>query len=399
VTLRLQHATLFLSVVLATGALGCDEANQATEPTPVCSLTISSASQTFPSDGGTATVQVTASAASCTWTAAASASWITILEGATGTGSGSVKYSVAANPATDDRTSALLIGGQAHEVKQHGRTPPTVCSYSIAPTGASVGSDGGTGSVDVTAPAACSWTATSTASWLMVTGGSQGVGDGKVSYTVDRNGDTATRTAALTIADKTFTVIQSGQTLVCEYSISPVAFSPCMPGGTLSVTMTTQASCPWTASSNASWLVITAGESGSGPGAIRFSFPDNYDAPREALLMVRWPSPTAGQNVRVSQAGCRYGVSKSAIGFTSAGGSGTFDVLQESDPYTCGGALQDQCVWTAVSGASWITITSSMPRAGDNPVFFTVAANDSTAPRASTITVRDKVIQITQAGR
>ena len=115
--------------------------------------------------------------------------------------------------------------------------------------------------------------------------------------------------------------------------------------------------------------------------------------------MVRWPTPTAGQNVRVSQAGCRYGVSKSAISFTSAGGSSSFEVLQQSDPYTCGGATQDRCVWTATSNASWITITSSMPRAGDNPVFFTVAPNESTGARTGTIVVRDKVIQITQAGR
>jgi hypothetical protein len=163
-------------------------------------------------------------------------------------------------------------------------------------------------------------------------------------------------------------------------------------------TITTSESCPWTAASDAPWLTVTAGASGSGPGAVRFSFSENYDAPREGVVMLRWPTPTTGQNVHVSQAGCRYAVSKSSISFNASGGSGTFDVLQQSDPTECGGPLQDACVWAARSDVPWITITSSMPRAGDNPVVFTVAPNDGFA-RVGTISVRDKVIQVSQSGR
>ena len=36
---------------------------------------------------------------------------------------------------------------------------------------------------------------------------------------------------------------------------------------------------------------------------------------------------------------------------------------------------------------------------GDNPVNFTVAANDSSVPRVGRITVRDKTVTLTQAGR
>jgi hypothetical protein len=100
----------------------------------------------------------------------------------------------------------------------------------------------------------------------------------------------------------------------------------------------------------------------------------------------------------VAQAGCLYAVSRSAFSFTASGGSGTFDVIQQSDPNTCGGATQDRCVWTARSDV-WITITSSMPRAGDNPVDFAAAANDASGSRVGTITVRDKVVTITQAAR
>ena len=113
--------------------------------------------------------------------------------------------------------------------------------------------------------------------------------------------------------------------------------------------------------------------------------------------MVRWPTPTAGQNLRVAQAGCRYALSQSAFSLTAAGGTGTFSVIQQSDPTECGGATQDRCVWTAQSQVPWITITSSMPRSGDNPVAFSVERNNA-APRTGTIVVRDKVVTITQAG-
>jgi hypothetical protein len=114
---------------------------------------------------------------------------------------------------------------------------------------------------------------------------------------------------------------------------------------------------------------------------------------------VRWPTPTAGQNIHVAQAGCTYAVSRSDISMGAAGGVATFDVLQQSVPNTCGGATQDRCVWTAQADVPWITITSSMPRSGDNPVAFAVTAHDGTTPRVGRITVRDKTVVVTQSGR
>jgi hypothetical protein len=170
-----------------------------------------------------------------------------------------------------------------------------------------------------------------------------------------------------------------------------------MPGGNVTATITTQASCPWTAASNSSWLDLPGGEGGAGTATITLTFGDNYDAPRDGIVMVRWPTPTAGQNIRVAQAGCVYGVSRADFTFAAGGGSGSFDVVQQSLPNVCGGATQDRCVWTAQSDVPWITITTGMPRSGDNPVAFTVAPNAG-ASRVGRITVRDKVVTITQAG-
>ena len=134
-----------------------------------------------------------------------------------------------------------------------------------------------------------------------------------------------------------------------------------------------------------------------GSGTIAIAFSDNYDAPREGVVMVRWPTPTAGQNIQVEQAGCLYSVNQSAFNFTSASMIDSFTVFQQSLPNSCGGPLQDQCVWTARANVSWITVTGSMPRQGDNPVSFKVSANTGTTSRTGKITVKDKVVTITQA--
>jgi hypothetical protein len=391
-----QLLLVLLVPVLSVGSASCGHGSP-TEPTPACSYTLSPASQAFGSDGGTGSIAVTAAAA-CTWNATASAAWITITGGGSGTGPGTVAYSVASNPAPEPRSGTLTIGGEAHAIAQQGR-PATVCSYDLSPAGAEYGKDASTGTLAVSATADCKWSAASNAPWLVVTSGSQGSGSGSVAYAVARNSDPADRSATITVADKTFAVRQSGDISVCQYSVAPVDFSPCMPGGTVTANLTTQAGCSWTIEPNASWLGIPSGPAGAGSAIIAITFAENYDAPRNGIVMVRWPTPTAGQNIRVAQAGCLYAVSRNAISVPASASSGTFDVIQQSEPNSCGGATQDRCVWTAASDVSWITITSSMPRAGDDPVNFSVAANGGAASRVGRITVRDKEVVITQAGR
>jgi hypothetical protein len=388
---KLFRALVVIAGVYVAGA-GCGHKSP-DEPSPVCSIGIAPGSLAFASEGGTGSVTVTAPAG-CAWSATPSANWIAMTSGAAGSGPGSVVYSVAANPTTDSRTAAVTIGGQSHSVTQQGR-PPTACNYDISPTSATWGNDGGSRTFAVSATEGCAWSAVSGASWVVVDAG-QGSGSGVVSYTVKSNTQIGDRSTTIVVAGRTFTVRQAGDASTCQYSVSPVDFSPCMPGATVVASVTTQDSCPWSATADASWLNV--GASGVGSGPITIAFPDNYDAPRRGQVLVRWPTPTAGQNIRVAQAGCLYAVSQAAFNFTASAGAGTFSVLQQSDPITCGGATQDRCIWTAQSDVSWITITTGMPRSGDNPVSFTVEPNAGTATRVGTIKVRDKTVVVTQAG-
>jgi all-beta uncharacterized protein/BACON domain-containing protein len=314
------------------------------------------------------------------------------------TGTGTVNVAAAANTGAAERTGTLTIAAQAVPVRQDAPAP---CRVDISPTKASFGKDGVSATFAVTAGDGCSWSATSTAPWLAIISGSSGTGSGTVTYAIERNRELTSRTGIISVGEQTFTVNQAGDTPApaCDYSVTPVDFTPCMTAPALSATITTQQGCTWTAEADASWITVTSGQSGSGPGVVSFKVSDNWDAPRRSVVKVRWPTVTAGQNLQIQQAGCTYAVSTPAVNMPAAGGSGRFDVLQQSDPYTCGGATQDGCVWNAQPDVPWITVTTSMPQRGDNPVSFTVAANDGTTARTGRITVRGQVVVVTQSGR
>lgn len=388
-----------LAVFSAVGfaLLACD-GNSPTEPPRPCTFTLSPSSLSFGPSGGSSSVSVT-TASNCTWSAASDRGWMSITTGANGTGNGVVQISVAANQSDALRAGTLTIAGQAVAVQEEGLG---ACTFEISPASASYTKDAVTGSFAVTAPSHCQWSAASNAAWVGITSGSTGTGNGTVAYSVDRNRDVNARTGTVTAGARTFTVNQAGDPPappVCEYSVTPIEFSPCMTAPTMSATITTQQGCTWTATPGASWINVTGGQSGTGSGAVSFTVADNWDAPRHGVVMIRWPTVTAGQNLQVAQAGCYYSVTTSTFSIAAAGGTGQFDVLQISDPNTCGGATQDRCRWSAQSDVPWITVTTPMPQVGDNRVSFSVAQNTSGTARTGRITVRDKVVQITQSGQ
>ena len=86
----------------------------------------------------------------------------------------------------------------------------------------------------------------------------------------------------------------------------------------MTTTVTTQSNCSWTASPDGSWLNVSSlDQSGTGTGVVTVTVPSNHDAPRTGSILVRWPTATAGQNVRIAQAGCRYAVSQAAFGLAA----------------------------------------------------------------------------------
>ena len=170
------------------------------------------------------------------------------------------------------------------------------CTYSINPTAQSFGSSGGSGSVSVTTQSGCNWTAVSNnTSWITITSGSSGSGNGTVYYSVAANSSASSLTGTMTIAGNTFTVTQSGTS--CTYSISPTSKSFDSSGGSGSVTVTTQSGCSWTATSNASWITITSGSSGTGSGTVNYSVTANTST-RTGTITI-----TGGNTFTITQSG------------------------------------------------------------------------------------------------
>ena len=146
----------------------------------------------------------------------------------------------------------------------------------------------------MTTTAGCAWTASSNASWLSITSGASGSGNGSVGFSVAANTGGA-RSGTLTVAGQTFTVNQAAQPLQCSYSISPSSQRIDLSGGVGSVNVTTTAGCSWTASSNATWIIITGGASGTGNGTVTFAVATSTAGDRTGTLTI------AGQTATVVQ--------------------------------------------------------------------------------------------------
>src|SRR5581483_6017589 len=83
---------------------------------PTCSFSLGSASQSFTADAGTGMVTVNTTGG-CIWTAVSNANYVTITSGASGTGAGTVGYSLTANTGAS-RTATLSIAGQTFTINQ-----------------------------------------------------------------------------------------------------------------------------------------------------------------------------------------------------------------------------------------------------------------------------------------
>jgi MYXO-CTERM domain-containing protein len=166
-----------------------------------CTYALSPTSQSFPAGGGQVTINVTAPAEDCAWTAASNDAFLSVSSGASGSGTGAVTIVAAANTGAS-RQGTVTIAGQTFTATQD-----QACTYAIAPSAQSVGAAGGNGTVSVTTTAGCSWAATSNDAFVTISSGQSGSGSGTVAYSTAANVGGA-RTGTLTLAGKPFTVSQ-----------------------------------------------------------------------------------------------------------------------------------------------------------------------------------------------
>jgi CSLREA domain-containing protein len=340
-----------------------------------CNYSINPTNQTFPAAASTAGSITVTTTGNCSWTATKSATWVTITEGASGSGNGTVKFSVAANTGAE-RTATITIGGQIFNITQQ-----APCAYNITPpTTQSFSGGGGNGTFSVTSGNGCTWTAATTFPWITLPNPSPGPGNGQVSFSVAPNTTGGTRTGTVTInGGQPFTITQTA----CTYSISPANKHFPLTGGTQNITVTATSGCPWTAAitSDSPWVTITSSSPGSGNGTVAISVTPNSGAQRTATLTI------AGQTFTVTQdAGCTYSISPtSSQPLSAAGGNSLFTLT----------ATSSSCQWTATTTDTWITFPNGPNGTGTGPVNFSVQANTGVA-RSGKIIVGGKEFTVNQ---
>lgn len=83
---------------------------------PPCTYTLSATSASYAVSGGNSSVNVTTNKSSCTWTAVSNApSWIIVTSGSSGTGTGTVGYSVSANTG-ESQLGTITIADQTFSI-------------------------------------------------------------------------------------------------------------------------------------------------------------------------------------------------------------------------------------------------------------------------------------------
>ncbi|MGA9769706.1 MAG: S8 family serine peptidase [Blastocatellia bacterium] len=174
--------------------------------TDIALTTFSPKSAAFQVTGGDGVLGVTAPAGT-NWTAVSNDSWIIITSGNSGTGNGTVFYSVRDNFNTGFRIGSITIARRNYLIRQDG-TGTGNCTNAITPSSQSFLATGGNGTIQVTSGENCIWNATPNVSWITITSDNGGMGSGNVAFTVSANPSGISRKATITVAGRTFSVKQ-----------------------------------------------------------------------------------------------------------------------------------------------------------------------------------------------
>lgn len=334
-----------------------------------CTFAIGTASFDVPASGGSREVPVTAPSG-CAWTAETQADWLSIASGASGAGAATVTFRIASSDGPE-RIGTLSVAGRTVTVKQ-----ASGCRYVLDGSKYSAPASGGGSSVGVRAGAGCTWAASAGAGWISITNGAAGSGNGRVEFTVAANTSPA-RSSTLNVGGQAFTIEQANG---CTYAINPDDADFPGVGGTGYVTVATGDGCPWSSASNASWMTITSGASGSGNGRTDFRVAENTDVPRQGTLTIAGQTFTARQS-----SGCSYEISPTRTDVPALGGAGTVSL-----------STGPGCGWLASSNDDWLTVTVSSGE-GPGDVGF-VAAPNLGGPRTGTLTIGRQTFTVNQAG-
>ena len=235
----------------------------------------------------------------CLWAFEGNGSWITVVPDDDSTsaccnGNGTVWVLVAVNTSAGPRTGSATIGGQTFGVTQDGQAA-AACTYAIDPATQPAGALGGPGSVSINTAAGCSWWADIEQGgqpWITFPSGQRGAGPATIPYTIQPNQSLSSRTANIVVrgdsgnARLVQTVTQAGAT--CVYTVSPSSSNWGAGGGRAGIAVSAEpGSCSWRATTDAAWITVDAGASGTGGGLVEVRVaPNTTGASRSGEVLI-----------------------------------------------------------------------------------------------------------------
>ncbi len=232
-----------------------------------CTLTASPPSLVFPAAGGTQTLSIVSNLPVCEWFLF-SPNWapvpLTLM-----VGSQTINLTASANPGSSPRTDTLSTYGAV----DNPTIPVTQAGGVFNPFpagGQALSSSFATGSISLTFPAGFSWTATTTANWIIFTGPTSGTGSGTLNYQVTANSGAA-RSGTITIAGYSYTLQQAAGSIPGLNFVGSMAHLAAQENWTTMFTLVNNTTAPATA--RFSFFGDAADPSGNGPLTVPVAFP------------------------------------------------------------------------------------------------------------------------------
>ncbi len=153
----------------------------------------SSANKAYSSD----IIQVVVSALHGTsWTVTPNNGWITVVDAGNGYGDSVITLAIGSNPSYAARVGTVSVGSATFTIRQDGlRTP----SMEIIPTISTAAPSGVLGNIAVSATPDSPWNAQSQTSWILISSGSNGSGNGNINYIASANPTISNRVGTILV--------------------------------------------------------------------------------------------------------------------------------------------------------------------------------------------------------
>ena len=179
--------------------------------------------------------------------------------------------------------AAVLYGCGSSGVTSVAGPTATRCQASITNSSPSFAAAGGTGTLAISVSRECAWTASTDASWIAITAGASGQGDGTVNYRVAANGDATTRRATIAVGDQGADIGQAAA--ACAFRISSPSNDLSATGDRAVLDVRTQNACAWQARTDAAWASVEP-DAGTGEGQITVIVAANAGTARAVTIAI-----------------------------------------------------------------------------------------------------------------